>query len=324
MKKTLLILILLLPLIETDTLMAQACSCGGAPLMSSMDLPSTPAGSWQIGLTYEFNSISDVVSRTTELNDDTRSRSVHSGILEISYGIGNRLSLSTLFTFLQQERNSGIQGGSGEFLRTRGFGDGLFILKYDLFPYTVSSQRQLAVGGGIKIPFGKSSLLSNGSLIAADMQPGTGSWDAVLWGYAYQGLQRYFPAGLFISGTYRFSGGNNRFGSSNEGYKFGNELITTVGINHDPVSFLDYTIAFRYRQVGADSFANGELTNSGGKWLDFAPGIVFNISQSIGLRSSARIPLYRKLEGTQLTTSYSLLFSVFYSISKSKPTFEIQ
>ncbi|MBD3219503.1 MAG: hypothetical protein GF310_14630 [candidate division Zixibacteria bacterium] len=316
---TYIILIAALP----SPLMAQACSCGGAPLMGSLDLPSTPAGSWQFALTYEFNSIDDVYFGSDEIDSDERERSVHSGVLEIGYGITERISVSTMITFLQQERNSGLAGGTGESLQTRGIGDGIIMLKYDLILLSILSQTQLSVGGGVKLPLGQSDIKSNGFLLAADMQPGTGSWDGVLWGYAYQGLERSSKLGLFASTLFRFNGSNARFGPQNQGYKFGNELIFKSGANWSPLSLMDYTLALRYRSVRADKFSGVDVPNSGGKWLDLEPGVNFSLSNALRLRASGRIPVYRELEGTQLTTSYTLSLTLFYSILNNEREFEI-
>ncbi len=301
----------LIILISAQSALGQACSCGGAPLMGSLEFPTTNNGAWRIGLTYEFHEIADVVSGSTELNDNTRQRNVHSGLLDISYGITDRISASAIFTVLQQERETNSAEGTGEFLRTRGVGDGVVMMKSDLVPFSLKSFRQLAIGAGIKIPFGKTSLTANGSLLAADMQPGTGSWDGVLWGYAYQGFQPIAPIGIQANATYRMNTENDRFGGSNQGYKFGNEFIANLNVHYSPIPLFNYSLGMRYRSVAADRFAGLELPNSGGSWFDLVPGINVNINNSWGVRGGARIPVSRALDGIQLTTNYALTFAVF-------------
>jgi hypothetical protein len=66
-------------------LRAQACCTAGVPLLGSLELPATPAGSWQFALTYERNTLRDVVSLTEKLDDDLRRRTVHTAMLETSY-----------------------------------------------------------------------------------------------------------------------------------------------------------------------------------------------------------------------------------------------
>ena len=306
-----------------QTAYSQACSCGGAPLLSSLESSSAPVGAWQFGLTYEYSSIGDVFSGTTNLNDDTRRRSVHSALLEIGYGISSRWSVSMMLTLLQQERRTTDAFDSGEFLRTRGVGDGVLLLKYNLVPLTVFNHRQVTLGGGVKIPFGRTGLTSGGTLIAADMQPGTGAWDAVLWGHAFQGFYRTAPVGVFATASYRITGTNDRFSGNRGGYRFGNEFTSTLGINWTPTTRLEPTLALRYRSTRQDEFINDPLPNTGGRWLYLVPGIGVNLAEPLAVRFSGQLPLHRDLEGTQLTTDYTLSVSVFYTLSKKQKPLSI-
>ncbi|MFH1892357.1 MAG: hypothetical protein ABIK83_06700 [Candidatus Zixiibacteriota bacterium] len=302
----------------TATAYGQACSCGGAPLMGSLEVPATSAGRWQFGLTYEYHSIADVVSVTQQLKDDNRSRSINSGLLEVSYGLTNRISTSVLFSFLQQERTITSSAGTGEVRRTRGLGDGLFLLKYSLLPFSVFHRRQVTLGVGFKVPLGKSSLTANNVLVSADMQPGSGSFDGVVWGYFYQSLFNIAPIGIQATVSYRLTGNNDHFGRTGDTHRFGKELILTTGVSYSPISVFDYTLTLRYRSVAADQFNGATLPNSGGKWLQLAPGLNLNITNTLSIRFAGQIPTYRRLEGTQLTTSYATSVSVYFSPVVSK------
>ncbi|MFQ5499868.1 MAG: hypothetical protein ACE5FH_09365 [Candidatus Zixiibacteriota bacterium] len=295
---------------------AQSCSCGGAPLLGSVDLPAASAGSWQLALGYEFSSVSDLFDGSTRLDDNTRRRKVFAGTLELSYGLTERVSLSALFTLLQQERQTLSQTGTGSFLRTRGFGDGLFMVKYKLIPWTVFSQRELSIGLGVKVPFGKSRLIDNSLLISADMQPGTGAWDGVVWANIYQGFYRLAPVGVFASGIYRTTGSNHRFGVNQAGYEFGNELNVTAGADYNWRTLFNLSVGLRYRYQGADQFGSVDQPNSGGKWLQLVPGLNLNLFRGITTRLSGQLPLYRKLEGTQFTTEYSFSATILYAFAK--------
>ena len=293
----------------------QACSCGGAPLLSSLEVPSTPAGVWHFGLTYEFSSITNVYSGSDKLDDDVRSRRVQSGLFEINYGLTERFSIAGLFTLLEQERKTTSNFVTSEIVRTRGIGDGLFLLKYAVLPQSIRNRRQLSIGGGVKVPVGQSDIKRNNILLAADMQPGTGAWDFVLWGHAQQGLFTKFPITVYSTFSYRLNGTNDRFGQSSLGYKFGNELVTSLAVNFNHMTGINYNLGLRYRSTTADAFDNNDVNNSGGKWLNFVPGLNLNVYEKFGVRGEGELPLYRKLNGTQLTTSYTVSFSLFYTIA---------
>ncbi len=309
-------LIIAFLLIDTPNLYAQ-CSCGGPPLLSSLESPSTAAGVWQFGLTTEYSSVSDFVTFKTQLDDDVRDRTVASGLLQVDYGLTDRITISGLVSFLQQERTTFAEfSGQSEFLRTSGVGDAMLLVKYSLLNPTALSRSQLALGGGVRSPLGRSRLLNNNqTLIAATMQPGTGAWDGILWGSATSILDRRRGVNVFASATYRITSSNSSFfGDGIGGYRFGNEFLTTFGAGIRQSSRLDYTAGLRYRSTRIDQSLDFPADNSGGKWLNFSPGVNFKLTDVVALRGSGQIPLWRELRGTQYTTSYSLSFSIFYTL----------
>jgi len=303
---------------------AQACCSAGTPLLSSLEISATPSGSWQFALTYENNTLRDVVSGTQQLNDATRQRVTHAALLEVSYGLSESFSATALLTLVQHERrvSSPPSVVQGDFIRTRGIGDAVFLVKYNILPLNIVSQRELAIGMGAKLPFGKSRLTSNGILLPADIQPGTGAWDGIVWGYAYQGFLPRVPINLFATSSYRFTGTNDRYVTTGQrGYRFGNEFIATIGTSYRTETPIDISVLLRYRLVGADRFSGSEVPNTGGRWVYIVPGLNVNISRPISIRLSGQVPLYRDLQGTQLTTSYTVSLSIFYSLLDSRFSF---
>lgn len=308
------------------------CSCGGPPLLGSLETPPGSAGRWRLGLTFEFADVSDFVTGSTELPDDIRDRNVKSALFQVDYGITGRLSIAAIISVLDQDRTTqSAIGGSGQFLSTSGLGDAMVIAKYTLVPTTPESQRQLSIGGGLKLPTGESTIRGNdGVLVAADMQPGTGAWDGVLWGSFLQGLTRSRRFNLFASATYRFTGSNDRFDLGVSNYRFGDEFVGNVGVGLRHNEILEYTLGVRYRSATPEEsrLLNNqpfrEQPNSGGKWLNLSPGVNLNLSRSLSLRASGQLPLHRSLDGTQFTTAYSLSVSVFYTFVKNNPLINFQ
>lgn len=148
------------------------------------------------------------------------------------------------------------------------------------------------------------------------MQPGTGSWDGVLWGYFSKGFVPALPLNIFLNGSYRLYGTNNRFGDSfQQGYTFGNELFVNLGAGYRTDTFFDFTLMLRFRNTTPDKFDDGQLPNTGGNWLYLVPGVNGKISGNFTARLSGQIPLYRNLTGTQLTTTYSASIGLFYNIN---------
>jgi hypothetical protein len=295
---------------------SQACCSAGTPLLSSLELPSTSAGTLQLALTYEYNTLRDVLSGSSTLNDDSRRRTTHSLLLETSYGFTSFLTASVLLTVVQQERSirSSFDGGES-FLQTRGVGDAIVLLKYDLIRANIINQLDVSIGAGAKIPLGRSNLTTDGILLPADMQPGTGAWDGILWGYVSQGFVPTLPLNVFASASYRYTGSNARYGSNQEGYTFANELVANLGVGFRTDTELDFSLVIRFRQTTSDRFAGSDIPNTGGRWLSAVPGINIKVLDNLAVRASGQIPVYRNLDGTQLTTSYTASVTVFYNLS---------
>jgi len=296
--------------------LAQACCSAGTPLLSSLELPSTSAGTLQLALTYEYNALRDVLSASSTLNDDSRRRATHSLLLETSYGFSSSFSASVLLTIVQQERSirSSFDGGES-FLKTRGVGDAIVLLKYNLIRANILNQLDVSIGAGAKIPLGRSNLTTDSILLPADMQPGTGAWDGILWGYVSQGFVPTLPLNVFASASYRYTGSNARFGNNQESYTFGNELVANLGVGFRTDKELDFSLVLRFRQTTSDRFAAAAIPNTGGQWLSAVPGVNVKVLDNLAVRASGQIPVYRNLEGTQLTTSYTASVTLFYTLS---------
>ncbi|MGD9899529.1 MAG: hypothetical protein AB7T22_10435 [Calditrichaceae bacterium] len=315
-------IIMILLFLTAGNIFGQACCSAGTPLLSALEISATPDRAWQFALTYEYNFLQDVVAGTDQLDDGARERLSQSLLTETSYGFNRFFSVSLLLSFIQQERKLSTANyeNSDEKLTTRGFGDAVVLLKYNLLPLTIASSRQVSVGGGVKLPTGESGLRSNGILLPADMQPGTGAWDGILWGYVFQGLTNDSRYNLFANATYRFTGTNDRFqveNSSIKGYKFGNEFVMTIGMAYRTRSLLDFSVLARYRHLVPDRFSGSDITNTGGEWLYLVPGINLNINK-LSIRLSGQLPAYRNLNGIQLTTSYTASLSLFYILQSNR------
>jgi hypothetical protein len=156
---------------------AQTCCSGGVPLGGSLGLGTAESQSLQVLVTYDYNAINDLVSFSERLDDDTRSRTTQSSIIEINYG-----------------------------------------LYYSTF---------------VKRP-------------------------------------------------------------------------------------VDFSTFIRYRKQTEDLIDGGVFPSSGGQWVYAIPGVNISFSPSWLFRLSGDVPLYRKLDGTQLTTSYKITAALLFNIPLSK------
>lgn len=316
----------MLMLVAPVVLKAQACCSGGVPLGGSLGIGAAESKSLQLMVTYDYNAMNDLVSFTDKLDDDTRSRTTQSSIFEINYGLNQRFSITGVVPLIKQTRTIQGFGGNENFTSAQGLGDMVFLLKFRLINPENSSDIDWVIGAGPKIPTGKTDFTNNqGLALPADMQPGSGSLDGIFWSYFQKSRFLNNPnLGLAAVTTFRYSGKNESYNTT-QTYQFGNEFQFNLGLNYSLFAkwSIDAFTFLRYRKQAEDLINGGVFPSSGGQWIYVIPGININFSPLWSLRLSGDIPVYRKLEGTQLTTSYKLTAAVLFNIPLKKKDFLI-
>lgn len=282
----------------------QTCSCAGNPSFDPSGLSFDNKNKWNLEFSYTLHSINDLVRKDQEIiNDVNRRRTAESFFLKTGYSISSRFSVSTILSFIRQERRIGSNDNSFDSLN--GIGDSLVALSYYALKDSLSNPVRLSVGSGVKVPTGRSRVLLTG-LASEDMQPGTGSWDFIFWGkISYRNLLLR-NSDIFLFGSFRKNGENSRK------YSFGAESILSSGILFHPFKKFSLSFEGRYISKESDQRFNGNIPNTGGVWINLIPGIIYKFSDFIGFKTRIEIPVYRNLNGTeQFTTSYQLSFSIF-------------
>lgn len=301
-------------------LSAQTCCSGGVPLGGSFGLGTADNNALQFLLTYDYNALHTLFDRTEVLDDPTRKRNTQSTILEINYGLSNRFTITGLFPYIRQERKIETYDGSTEVTSAQGLGDILFLLKYRMLDPVKNPDWEWVVGGGFKLPSGKTDHKNaQGLTLAADMQPGSGSFDLLYWMFFQKSKFLIPKLSLLSVTTYRYNGTNKEYNQTQE-YKFGNEFQASLGLNYNffakwPVDVFSF---IRYRNQEVDLIDDTTFPGSGGDWIYLIPGTKINFSDKISLRLSGDIPVYRKLKGLQLTTSYKLTAALQFQINPGK------
>ncbi len=284
---------------------AATCSCAGIPLLNSMDASSADNGKFYLNISYENHEISDLVSGSDDVRDETRrDRRSQTLLLELSYGISKMWSVSGVVSAIKHEREIGISGLGKE--SARGFGDGIVLLKYTPLRITPYSRNEVALGFGARVPIGEDN--AGGAVtLAEDMQPSTGAWASVFWGSYGRAFHASAKLQLLSLFNYTLNGENER------DYAFGDEMNLAGGINYQSESRLAFSVLLRYRTTEADQRNGNKIPNTGGKWIDFVPAVQYSLTENFATKLSGRIPVHRDLKGAlQFTTSYSYMITFSY------------
>ena len=284
---------------------AATCSCAGVPLLASIDTSAKEKGDLYISYSAEYHQISDLVSGTDDVPDETgRDRNTFSQVITSSYAFTDHWSASALVSYVEHDRTIG-----SSFLgktSTSGISDSVILARYTPFFVTPFSRHEASLGLGLRIPTGDDDY-GNSFVISEDMQPSVGALGKIIWASYSYAFNQAATVQFNTSANYTRNEENDRK------YQFGHEINFAFGISHSISPRLGYSAALRYRTTEADHRAGVEIPNTGGEWLDFIPAVQWSFTENFSAGLSGRIPVWRDLSGAlQFTTSYSYAVSLTY------------
>ncbi len=270
-------------------------------MSNTIGLPSADGGTLQINVNYDWNNLETLKVGDEKLDDATRQRETHALLVELGYSFSKKFSLDLFLPFIRQDRTITTRATPDK-ESTEGIGDIVILPKYEVNDH-------LTVGVGIKLPTGRADFLNErGIALTADLQPGSGALDGILW-VSYQRYHTKRPSlGFFGSGIFRKTGVNSNYfaGSS---YQFGNELQLSAGLSDRFLlgsKLIDPSLRVLYRKRGRDFFDEEEFPGSGGDFLFVNPGISFPLGARFSWQLNASVPVYAYVQDTQLAPTIQI------------------
>lgn len=298
---------------------SQTCCSGGVPLSSNLGLPVGEKGVLQLALTYDLNILETLKTGRETLEDNARSRRTHSTIFEIGYTWSDKFSVDGFFSFVRQERIIN-QFGSRNFSATSGIGDAVLLLKYKLWS-TKDNGTVLQVGVGPKIPLGASDKRSSSGLtFNADLQPGSGAWDAVTFLQFTKVLNKRPSMSLLATATYGLKGKNKEYFGV-QTYQFGNEFQLAVGLSDRLLigkHIIDPSLLMQFRNQTPDIIDAEDLPSTGGNWVFVNPSLAYWATPDFSINLGVALPVFASITGTQVTPTVRFTTGVFYRLFTPK------
>lgn len=298
---------------------SQTCCSGGVPLSGNIGFDGSERGTLQMELSYDLNYLATLKNGADIYQDETRRRTTQSLLFKTGYSISERWAVDGLFTYVKQGRRITYSGQVNQ-VQTSGIGDAVVILKYVLSSLA-DTGTEFQLGAGPKIPFGRSDLMDErGITLNADLQPGSGSWDLITWGYVARQIKRRPSATISGRIVGRFNGVNPEYLGS-QTYQFGHSFQVYLGFGEQMnigTQIISASLFFRYRQAFPDRVSSQVLDNTGGQWLNIIPSIGWHLKSNTILQIVPEIPLYGKVEGIQLSPTFRLQFGLYHTIGRKK------
>lgn len=298
---------------------SQTCCSGGIPLSGNIGFEGADRGSIQMELSYDLNYLATLKIGSDAYADETRKRITQSLLLKGGYSVNHWFAIDALFSYVFQQRMITFLE-EPDLVNTHGLGDAVIMAK--LIPLRIfTSGYELQFGAGPKIPLGKSDLTDErGLTLNADLQAGSGSWDAITWAYFARQIKSRPTSVLSARIVGRFNGVNREYFGS-QTYQFGNSLQVYLGIG-DQVIFgkkiISPSLSLRYRHARADKVNGRVLDNTGGQWINVIPAISWQFRQNSILHLIPEIPLYSNVEGIQLTPTFRIQLGIYHRFGGEK------
>lgn len=200
----------------------------------------------------------------------------------------------------------------GDLISTaNGFGDPMVFVGHNLInsKSTDSSLvvNRLELSAGLKFPVGSTQVMYGEDHVDHDMQPGTGSYDALFSANYIAFIQR---VGISNQAIFRLNGAN----LSN--YSFGNtfrdNLAVMVKANYRYWTFLPQ-VGVSGDWIGADVENDVQLENSGGVRYLWSAGMEINY-KNVSIQGVYMKPFHQDLKGVQFPQQNALYINLKYFI----------
>lgn len=298
---------------------SQTCCTGGTPLLGAYTLSSASKGEMEVHLTYNYNDNGDIISGDRKIDESFLKRDVGTLLIQFDYGISKSITVSAVVPYLfQKEVITQVNDFS---FNNSGVGDISLWGQYrKSFTYL-----DLNVAAGFKVPTGSTNESFNGIPIPLSMQLGSGSVD---FGTNVQTVF-YLGKGKKWSFVNQLAIKINSKGKSFEAhsnYRFGNQFQLLGAVAYNSVAgplLLNSFVGAIYQRREQDRF-DGDFANenTGGNWVNLTVGQNVTLSPRTNLRINALFPVYRDLNGLQLSTTWQGSIGISYLIRKKNEVFD--
>jgi hypothetical protein len=236
------------------------------------------------------------------------------GSLSLTYGLFDRFSLHTeLGYFIDKTQEVNINN-ENETIRARGIGDAAFNVRY-IAVKTVKPVSQLVFSAGVKVPVGAFNEEIEGVTVPVSLQPSSGAFK--------------YNASAF----YNRKRGDRKFGwnsfalfeissTINKGflvYHYGNYFQLALAGSYTFNDNFNFTANAKLEWRGKDKREEGlKIESTGSRAVFLNPQLVYSFKSTWAIILMSDIPVYKYVNGFQLTNRFSVQIGLRKDISFCK------
>lgn len=306
-------LIIAVTLVHFDVL-AQCCGAGNPISISNVD-QSINRKNLQISLDYR-HSAADTYYEGSEVSDfeflGKLKKSEYDFLnFGIGYGITKRLTVQGQLGYYIQKKEDFINDFIPD-AKASGLGDLALNISYVAYR-NLDKGIEITPFAIVKFPIGKFDCESEGVKLPISMQPSSGSYKYSLGFSFYTNIYR--KSYLTAYCLYEYA---QRIISNNFNYQYGGLLYSNISTFYRATESMSFGIQLGYEfQDRAKSFDN-ILYGTRYSILRISPVAMFKISRQWQLSCFADFPIWRNVEGLQLSNKWAFQTRMTYNINFKK------
>ncbi|MEN3027426.1 MAG: hypothetical protein ABDH31_06980 [Chlorobiota bacterium] len=286
----------------------QACCGPPSVSLAGTERGVDPATPVNLTVAYSFTRFTRAAKAATTVPDPLNRRALsHLWRVEAEFTILRDWAIVASLPFALKERSFRVDTLSTVY-RAAGVGDAMVLLKRALRPSNPLAPWDIAIGIGVKAPTGSSDQERAGVRLPRDLQPGSGTWEALGWGF----ITAMFPEPLLshaVSALVRVP-----LQADVLGYRTGAEVQALLSSSwlDAPLPWLVPSLGVRLRSTSSDRFNGQPLPATGGLWIDVVPSCTL-LSSPFAARLQAVLPVFWRTNGIQLMHTWGIAAEVRWS-----------
>ncbi|MDG1848978.1 MAG: transporter [Flavobacteriales bacterium] len=224
-------------------------------------------------------------------------------MLSLEYGLTSKIKLtSEMGYFIDKSLRYGFIDQ-----KRKAFGLGDLVLGFQYHLYNNRS-RMITISPGMKVsfPIGAFDQMNGNIILPIDIQPSSGSFKlnpTVL-------ITKQFPSSKLSASSFLSGEFSQRINTERTHYKYGNLYRANLKLIYQSSEKLNLGIALHFQHRNKAENKNEIMQYTGGSYLDLQPSFSYTLKQNYTLNTFIGIPIYKNVNGIQLTNKYSLGFGI--------------
>ncbi len=289
----------------------QCCSAGN-PLGSNGINDGLPVKEWQFMTSYRHSLSKQYYHKDHKVDVPLVDKSYYDyQSLSVGYGILKWMNINAEIGYFYNKTQILEPGQVTDEIRAKGIGDLAVNLRF-LPVKSLRKYSQLIVSGGVRIPVGAFDEQIDGVTVPVSLQPSSGALkiNTSLY-YSTPVISPDFSINSFA--IYEYS---NTIEEGYFIYQYGDFFQISSGMQYNVKKLLSFSLNLKYEFRGKDQRENELVVESSGSHLVLInPQITYNFKRGWSVMLLSDLPVYKYVNGEQLTNSYALQCSLFKRIT---------